>query len=189
MPSLFLIRHAPTKWNNPDREVVRSQLAIKPDPEKLKQWLRHVGPILEPKHVAFVAASTVPRGRESGRALADWLGLPDRALLITPELDTWQSPGDAEGEPYDKVEPLIRYYVEHPREKPEGGEAYQTLIDRFGRVLRALRQLAAQSGRNGAAVIHGNEFMLLPHVLAGEPRRFVPHDQLPRPGTIYEVTA
>lgn len=187
MPSLYLIRHAPTKANTPGHELVRSQLGMRPTPEALRKWVKHVGKALDGKDISFVVSSDLPRGRDSGLALAEYLGLPHHAFIPTPELRTYSSGDEVAMKPYDEVEPILRYYVEHPDETPEGGEPFADHIVRAKLALSRLRELLHRSGRNGAAILHGNQFMILPHILAGEPVKYIKHGNLPRPGAAYEL--
>lgn len=184
---LYLVRHAPTKLNEPGKERVRSQLGVRPDPEALKRWTKHVAGSLADKDVAFVACSDIPRGRDSGMALADALGLPHDKVVTTPALRTWDSGSEVEWKPYDEVEGVLKHYVEHPDETPAGGEAFREPVQRLRLAVAALEEMARKLKRSGAVVVHGNQLMAIEHVKTGKPLRYVKHNELPRPGSVFRL--
>lgn len=185
MATLYLVRHAPTRLNQPGRERVRGHLAVAPEPVALRHWLAEVAPKLAGNSVTFVASSDLPRGRVSAQALGAKLGVT--RILATPELDTWNTGAALEGQNYGEADPVLRRYVENPRDRPEGGEPFAEFLHRWGKALAKLKDHAWRTGQSGVIIAHGNMLMTLPHLQTGAPVAFIPHDRLPRPGSIVAI--
>ena len=178
---LYLIRHAPTRLNDPERERSRGWGMFPPDPEKLKELVPHIAGTLRGQGIHRLVASDLPRAAITARVLAKEMGVSHQ---MTPRLRTWNT-GDMTGKPEKVVGPLKKRYIEHPELKPPQGEPFESFATRWGSALRHfMRHNQMHANDQVALVIHGNMDMSAPAIARGEKVSTADYDRMRPPGAV-----
>jgi broad specificity phosphatase PhoE len=179
--TLYLIRHAPTRLNDPEHERSRGWGMFPPDPEKLKELVPQIAEVLQNESIRRLVASDLPRAAVTARELGKEMGIPHH---VTRQLRTWNT-GGMTGKSEKEVVPLKKKYIEHPDLKPPDGEPFEAFEKRWGRALRQfMRHNESHPDDQVALVIHGNMDMSAPAIVLEEKVTAKHYDQMRPPGSI-----
>lgn len=178
---LYLIRHAPTRLNDPERERSRGWGMFPPDPAQLKELVPQIAKMLQGQGIQRLVASDLPRAAITARELAKEMGISHQ---VTPRLRTWNT-GDMTGKPEKIVGPLKKKYIEHPELKPPEGEPFESFAARWGSALRQfMKHNELHPDDQLALVIHGNMDMSAPAIARGEKVSSADYDMMRPPGSV-----
>ena len=178
---LYLIRHAPTRLNDPQRERSRGWGMFPPDPEKLKDLVPRIAEVLRAEGIRRLVASDLPRAAITARELAKEMGISHQ---VTRRLRTWNT-GSMTGRPEKEVGPLKKKYIEHPDLKPPDGEPFESFEKRWGNALRqCMKHNEAHPRDQVALVIHGNMDMSAPAIARGTKVSSDDYDRMRPPGSV-----
>ena len=179
--TLYLIRHAPTRLNDPEHERSRGWGMFPPDPERLKELVPQIANTLEHESIHRLVASDLPRAAITARELAKEMGIPHQ---VTRQLRTWNT-GSMTGKSEKEVGPQKKKYIEHPDLKPPDGEPFERFERRWGGALRQfMKHNEANPEDQIALVIHGNMDMSAPAIVGGEKVTAGHYDKMRPPGSI-----
>jgi broad specificity phosphatase PhoE len=179
--TLYLIRHAPTRLNDPEHERSRGWGMFPPDPEKLKELVPRIAGVLANQGISRLVASDLPRAAITARALAEAMELPHE---VTRQLRTWNT-GSMTGKTEKEVGPQKKKYIEHPDLKPPDGEPFERFERRWAGALRQfMKHNEAYPNDQVALVIHGNMDMSAPAIVEGEKVTARHYDGMRPPGSI-----
>jgi broad specificity phosphatase PhoE len=184
MNQLYLIRHAPTRLNDPKNERSRGWGQFPPDPEKLAELAPQIAEVLKGK-VAKIVASDLPRAALTAKAVAKEIGVP---FETTSRLRTWNT-GDMTGKSEKEVEPLKKKYINNPDQKPAGGEPFGDFSERWHTELRReMRNNEQNPDKQHALIVHGNMEMSAKPLLEGTAVTDDHYESMNPPGTVLLLT-
>jgi broad specificity phosphatase PhoE len=152
---LILVRHGESVGNR-DRIFAVNPAQLPLTELGYQQALAVSHRIKELFKAELVVASPYVRAHETGRVIADALGLP---LDIEPDLYE-RDVGSLVGKSYDSLARAPDYNLAMPwRWRPEGGESYEDVRDRVGPILDRLAKAHPQ--RDVVIVSHGGVMVTL----------------------------
>jgi len=162
MGKLILVRHGESLGNR-DR-IFAVNPADLPLTELGYRQAREVAAQIKTMFQAeVVVASPFVRARETGRVIAEALGLP---LEIEPDLYE-RDVGSLKGQSYDELERAPGYDLDRPWAwKPRDGESYEDVKARVGPILDRLAQ--AHPTRDVVIVSHGGVMQTLQAHVTGD---------------------
>lgn len=179
--TLYLIRHAPTRLNDPEHERSRGWGMFPPDPEKLKELAPQIATTLENEGISRLVASDLPRAAITARELAEEMRIP---YEITRRLRTWNT-GSMTGRLEKEVGAKKKKYIKHPDLKPPDGEPFERFERRWASALRQfMKHNETYPNDQVALVIHGNMDMSAPAIVQGEKVTAQHYDKMRPPGSI-----
>jgi broad specificity phosphatase PhoE len=179
--TLYLIRHAPTRLNDPEHERSRGWGMFPPDPEKLRELVPRIASVLENEGIRRLVASDLPRAAITARELAEAMGISHE---VTRQLRTWNT-GSMTGKPEREVGPEKKKYIEHPDLKPPDGEPFERFERRWAGALRQfMKHNETYPDDQVALVIHGNMDMSAPAIVQGEKVTASHYDKMRPAGSI-----
>lgn len=128
MRTVYLVRHGCTRLNSnsdgPERERGWSDVSL--DSAGRKEALKSAAK-LSKLGVRAIVSSDLPRAKQTGDIISDYLGVP---CEFYPVLRTWNT-GYLAGRLKVKAEPVIRNLVRMPEETPKDGESFSHFCDRI----------------------------------------------------------
>ena len=155
MGKLILVRHGESVGNR-DRIFAVNPAQLPLTELGYQQALAVSHRIKELYKAELVVASPYVRAHETGRVIAEALGLP---LDIEPNLYE-RDVGSLIGKPYDSLARAPGYDRATPwRWRPDGGESYEDVRDRVGPILDRLAKAHPQ--RDVVIVSHGGVMVTL----------------------------
>lgn len=161
MAELYLMRHGPTPYNDPEHEALRGWSNVPLAPEA-KPLIAETAEKLRGKVGPLVLHSDLERARDTADLVTqDALG---RELWPMYGLRPWNS-GELAGQPIKVIAPELDYYRTHPGIAPPGGEPFSAFLARWGDTLRRL--LSMQATQPILAVTHSRNLYTLHHLLSG----------------------
>ena len=147
---IFVSRHGQTDWNV--RGIQQGVTDIPLNETGLAQ-ARELAQSLKDSGIKHVYTSFLSRANVTGQTVADSLGIPCEVIPGVQEINlgVWQ--GFTWAECCEKWPELTKKWMEEPlTTSPEGGENYQSLIDRF---VAAIHQILRGPDEDVLVVSHG----------------------------------
>lgn len=134
----YLIRHGTTDLNResggPDR--IRGWMDV-PLNDEGRRAADQLGEQLADKGITTLVTSDLSRAEDTARAIANKTGAK---IVIDPDLRPWHV-GEMTGNKSDEMAAQLRYFAEHPDERPPGGETFdefkKRVLDAYGRIQQA----------------------------------------------------
>lgn len=189
-PTLYMVRHAKTKFNAPQgEERIRGWSNVPLDAHGEKET-GDIAAQMAGTGVKHVLTSDLQRSVTTGQKIAQATGAMHHS---TPELRPWNL-GQLTGQKLTDIMPQLTHYSTHPDETVPGGESYNQFYGRFRKVLGGALSHVTQNPHEPVAIVaHHRHLLALPSLLHGglvgaADTSKVPMKSNEVPGSIVKVT-
>jgi broad specificity phosphatase PhoE len=183
-PTVLLVRHGRTEFNDPAEERIRGHSDIpisfegKEGVLKTAKFLKDVG---YPFHK--ILTSPLQRTIMTAKLLS-----ADAKIVPSSGLSPWDL-GKLTGEPVKDLIPQLNWYQHHPDVTVPNGESYQTWYDRWSRMLDKMFTYAKSNPMEVVlGVVHSRNLLALPSILGSTGVGSVPVKGGPGPESVTKLT-
>ena len=147
---IFVSRHGQTDWNVKGIQQCVTDIPLN---ENGLSQARELAQSLKDSGIKHVYTSFLSRANVTGQTVADALGIPCEIIPGVQEINLGQWQGFTWAECCEKWPELTKKWTEEPlTTSPEGGENYQSLIDRF---VAAIHSILRGPDEDVLVVSHG----------------------------------
>lgn len=185
-PTVFVGRHGETNLNGESgasAERIRGWKDV-PLNEQGRADAKRLAEMLVGKGITHVIASDLHRTQETGRIIADRLGVP---FKTDQRARPWNL-GDLTGEPVaTAIKDLVRYQ-NNPGEKVPNGEAYNDFYARFANLLQEVTDDATRNKTVPMILGHSRNMLATPHIIS-DGKVDIAAKGGPRPGSAIMIRA
>ena len=149
--SVYLIRHGATDFNSPvgKDDRIRGWLDVKLNKQG-KEEAKQDGEYLKKEKISKIYSSDLSRTKETSEILNKNFNVP---IIYTKSLRPWNL-GIYQGQSSEKVHKELEQYVKDPNKKVEGGESFNTFLNRYLGEMRKILDEAKKTKKEYFIVTH-----------------------------------
>lgn len=185
--SFYLVRHGSTAANNPNAERIRGWKPWSLSDKGIIQ-AKQAGYFLGGKGITRVWHSPLKRVKQTAEYVNGTLRLPKEKVEEHGSLLDWNT-GAMEGMYVEPMKPFLDFYQRHPSLLVPEGESYQEFWDRWKKMFKDMVDFAVKNPEEKlVGITHARNLVTLQHWLKKRPIGPVSYDDVPRPGSVVEVT-
>lgn len=178
MPYILVVRHGETQLNAANK--VRGWTDVPLNSKGIQEALA-TAKLLEGWEMSGIMASDLIRTRQTAQIIGKHNFV---SISYTEFLRSWNSGREMAGMDVEKAVPIMRYYVAHPGETPEGGESFGAFLRRV-RVawMEAVQRVHRQPGKSVCIVTSSRDIDAFRFFVTGD-KRFLDKDSAVTPGAV-----
>lgn len=178
MQYILVVRHGETQLNKDGK--VRGWVDVPLNSTGIKEALA-TAKLLETWEISQIVASDLLRTKQTAQIIGRHNFVP---CFYTEYLRSWNSGSKMRGMDVEKAVPIMRYYVAHPKETPEGGESFGAFLSRVKIAWQdTIARVNRQPGKAICVVTSSRDIDAFRFFTTGD-KRFLDKDSAVTPGAV-----